>query len=128
MTEEILERVEALAVDTKTQMSHMGEDIHVIKDSQVVMAKAHESLATAAQSMADTFKRAEERQARLEDTNQELYKDKGITPSAFLLVTSTLCGVIILGAVWLTDTSIKATLTSFEAGKKQGQDEVTNGH
>lgn len=113
--------LEKLLTTTLTELSGMSRDMETMKVSQLTMAEAHKGLASAAQSMAETFRRAEERQERLEETNRSLYKDKGITPNVFYTVTLTLCSVIILGAAWITDTSVKATLTSFEAGKRQAE-------
>lgn len=114
--------MESLLGDTIMQVSTIEKNLAQIAQTQHLMAEAHGTIAEAIKSMADTFKRAEERQDKLETTNQNLYKEKGVSPNVFFLVTGTLCGVIILGAVWVTDTSIRATLTSFEAGKTQAKE------
>lgn len=129
---------EVLTAILNKEIAGMSKDMQDVKASQLAMSGAHEILALAAKSMANTFERAESRQSALEQTNQNLYKDKGITPNVFFLVTGTLCAVIVLGAVWLTDVSVKATLTSFEAGKRQAEtlqavkkeiiEEVKDGH
>jgi hypothetical protein len=117
------------------EISAISKDVQDIKTSQLDMSASHHMLAEAARSMAETFARSEERQSKfeehqvkyeerqttLEQTNQFLYKDKGITPNVFFLVTGTLCAVIILGVIWITNTSVKASLTSFEAGKNQAE-------
>jgi len=118
---ETVQKVEELLHDTLKEVTGMSKDMEAVKHSQVVMARSHETLAIAAKSMAATFEKSEERQSKLEQTNQALYRHKGVSPNVFFLVTGTLCGVITLGMVAITNTSVKATITSFEAGKRQAQ-------
>lgn len=116
-----VKEIQATLTNTLNEMALVGKDIEEIKSTQQIMAKSHEIIAEAAKQMSETFRRAEIRQENLELTNRTLYKEKGVSPNVFFLVTGTLCAVIILGAVWITDTSVKATLTSFEAGRKQAE-------
>ncbi len=114
-----LAEIEDLLSGTMMSVQDTKAMIQTMLSTQTTIAEAQRVMSNATQQLADTFNRMETRQVALEATNLSLYKDKGIAPNIFFLVTGTLCGVIILGAIWLTDTSIKATLTSFEAGKKQ---------
>ncbi len=120
--------IESLLSETIMDVKDTNNRIDKLEDAAMLMAKSYETISEAAKSMAETFKRAETRQERLETTNHALYKEKGVSPNVFFLVTGTLCTVIVMGAVWVTDSSIKATLTSFEAGRAQAKqlNEVKN--
>lgn len=111
--------IEELFSNTILQVTDNRATLVALLATQNVIADSQRIMAEAVKSMADTFKRVEDRQEKLENINISLYNSKGVSPNVFFLVTGTLCSVIVLGAIWLTDTSIKATLTSFEAGKKQ---------
>lgn len=115
--------VESLLGDTMNKVEDTNRRIAKIEDAAMINAKAHETVAQAITMMAQTFKLAEDRQGRLESTNQELYKAKNqsVSPNVFFMVTGTLCAVIIMGGVWITNTSIEATLTSFKAGKESAE-------
>lgn len=114
-----LAEIEDLLSDSLLNISDTKSMVQTMLTTQTIIAESQKSMALATESIARTFEKLEERQRTLEETNKDLYRNKGIAPNIFFLVTGTLCSVIVLGAVWLTDTSIKATLTSFEAGKKQ---------
>lgn len=116
--EETARKVEELLNGTLKEITGLSADMEIMKHNQAIMAASHQTLALAAKSVADTLAKTEDRQSRLEKTNESLYQSKGVSPNVFFLVTGTLCVVIVLGAIWITDTSVKATLTSFEAGKK----------
>ncbi len=130
-----LGEIEDLFSDTMTKVEDTHKRLVELENVAMINARAHETIAQAIQLMSQTFKSAEERQGSLEETNQELYKAKtsSVSPTAFLLVVGTLCVVIVLGAVQMTDTYVKATATSFEAGRKQAEiqkeiiDKVTDG-
>lgn len=88
------------------------------------MAKAHSEIASAFTMLAKTFEKTEERQTQLENTNTKLYEAKGVSPQIFLMVTGALSLISILLAVWITDTSIKASFTGIEAGRKEDIQEL----
>lgn len=90
-----------------------------IVETNETMARAHAEIGNAFSMLARTFEKTEQRQHQLEATNNKLYENKGISPQIFLLVTGVLSLLLILGTIWITDTSIKATFTSFEAGRKE---------
>jgi hypothetical protein len=100
----------------------LSDTIEKVTNMDVTMnrlASSSERMSQAASSMATTYDKTEKRQQTLEEMNIKLYEKKGISPDIFFMVTGTLCGVIVLLAIWITDTYFKASLTSIEAGKKQ---------
>ena len=119
----LLGEIESLFSDTMLKVESTYKRIEKIEEAAMINAKAHETIAHAIELMAQTFKRVEERQDKLEEVNQELYRTKvgAVTPNVFFMVTGTLCTVIIMGGIWITNTSIEATLTSFKAGKEQAE-------
>jgi len=107
-----LSEIEELLSETILKVSTM--DITLNR-----LASSSERMSNAAESMARTYDKTEKRQQVLEEMNIKLYEKKGIAPNIFFMVTGTLCAVILLLAIWITDTYFKASLTSLEAGKKQ---------
>ncbi len=118
-----LGQIEELLSDSMTKIEDTHKRLAVIEEANLINARAHETIAQAVQLMAKTFKHSEDRQDKLEVTNQELYKAKtsAVSPNVFFMVTGTLCAIIIMGGIWITNTSIEATLTSFKAGKEQAE-------
>lgn len=119
MTGATLSEIEELFAETIKKVANMDGMMQTLMATQATIAKAHGDVGIALTMMAKTFEKTEERQNQLENTNVELYKEKGIPPKIFLLVTSTFAIMLILGAVWVTDTFIKASFTTFEAGRKE---------
>jgi len=114
-----LAEIENLFSDTITTVKDMDGMLRTVIATQATMAKAHSDIGSAFTMMARTFEKVEERQNQLELTNTSLYRDKGIPPNIFFIVSATLCVVIVLGAVWITDTFIKASFTNLEAGRRK---------
>lgn len=113
-----LGEIEELFAESIVKIGDINGMMKTVLATQATLAKSHSDIATAFTLMAKTFEKSEQRQERLEDTNNKLYREKGVPFQLFLMVVASLCGVIILVAVQSTDTFVKATLTSFEAGKK----------
>jgi len=118
MSEALLLGIDEKSTETLRTIKGIDGMLKTIIETHVTMAKAHSDIGNAFTMMAKTFDKVEQRQNKLEDTNTAMYKEKGIPPNIFFTVAATLCMVIILGAVWITNTFIKASLTTFEAGKK----------
>lgn len=114
-----LAEIESLFEETIMTVKDMDGMLRTTVATQATMAKAHSDIGNAFTMLAKTFERVELRQEQLEQTNNDLYRSKGVDPKIFFMVVTTLAIVIILGAVWVTDTFIKASFTSFEAGKKE---------
>ncbi len=117
-----LAEIEDLFAETIIKVSDMNGMLQTQIATQATMARAHSDVGSAFLLIAQTLRKTEERQDQLEQTNNDLYKEKGIPPNIFFIVAGTLCIVIVLGAIWITDTFVKASLTNIEAGKRQVTD------
>lgn len=119
-----LAEIEDLFADTIMTVGEMNGTLKTVLATQATMARAHTDIGVAVTLMAKTFEKLEERQGNLEKTNNDLYKEKGVSPKIFMMVTGVLGLVIILGAVWVTDTFIKASYNSLEAGRRKSLQEI----
>lgn len=119
-----MDQIQEYFEDHLKRVSDMDGMLKTIAATQATMAKAHSDVGTAFTMMAKTFEKVEERQSQLETNNLQLYKDKGIPPNIFFTVVGSLAVVLILGATWITNTFIKASFTSFEAGVKQNTEQI----
>lgn len=127
MSDALLANIDKISSETLDRVKGMDNMLQTIANTNAIIAKAHSDVGNAFLMMAKTFDKVEERQEKLENTNTSLYKEKGIPPKIFLIVTCTLAVVIVLGAVWVTNTFIRASFTSIEAGIQGVREEVQHG-
>lgn len=131
MTEKVpasLAEIEALFADSIIKIGDINGMMQTVVATQATLATAHAEIGKAVTMLAKTFEKVEERQSQLEKTNTELYTARGVPPTVFFIVVSTLSALLILGGIWVTDTFIKASFSSFEAGKKQITTGVQDGN
>lgn len=85
------------------------------------MIETQTVMANAATSMADTFKKAESRQNSLETTNTILYTNKGVSLTIFLTVVVALLAMLGMLVSFISDTTIKGSLTNIEMRRRSSE-------